>query len=299
MTHNQPSHATGYRAWRATLECKMKIRITFFLLQLIVFVCCTGCTQRRGGCHEAQSIHVDKETTDKAYQTIIHDLDALHDELKTAERVVGASLDPKVYKTLNRAKQAANAKNYEETGALYRQTLELARDHLVDDATLVAFRQLVNLERRLDGNSPCEEAWADLLALAVKQRLRRIVIPDFEIGPPKTLIDALDYFKQASRDYEDPKIPIEQRGVSFVLKLRDDGTGGHLASEGEDPFAAPTAKDNAPVIPKLSARFISLYDAINLVCDVTGYMFNLRGGLVLITPREDGVEPMRQNENAK
>jgi hypothetical protein len=277
----------------------MKIRITFFLLQLIVFACCTGCTQRRVVCHEAQSIHEDKETTDKAYQTIIHDLDALHDELKTAERVVRTSMDPKVYKTLNRAKQAANAKNYEEARALYRQTLELARDHLVDDATLVAFRQaLVNLERRLDGNSSCKEAWADLLALAVKQRLRRIVIPDFEIGPPKTLIDACDYFKQASRDYEDPKIPIEQRGVSFVLKLRDDGTAGHLASEGEDPFAAPT-NSNAPVIPKLSARCISLYDAITLVCDTTGYMFSMRGGFVSITPREDDVEPMRLNENSK
>lgn len=277
----------------------MKIRITFFLLQLIVFVCCTGCTQRRGGCHEAQSIHVDKETTDKAYQTIIHDLDALHDELKTAERVVGTSLDPKVYKTLNRAKQAANAKNYEEARALYRQTLELARDHLVDDATLVAFRQaLVNLERRLDGNSSCEEAWADLLALAVKQRLCRIVIPDFEIGPPKTLIDALDYFKEASRDYDDPKIPIEQRGVSFVLKLRHDRSCGQLISEDEDPFAS-TANSEVPVIPKLNARFITLYDAINLVCDVTGYMFSMRGGFVMITHRDEDVEPMRVNENSK
>jgi len=230
---------------------------------------------------------------------IIQDLDALHDELKTAERVIGTSLAPKVYNTLNRAKQAANAKNYEDARVLYRQTIELARDHLVDDATLVAFRQaLVNLERRLGDDSSCEEAWADLLALAVKKRLRRIVIPDFEIGPPKTLIDAIDFFKQASVDYDDPKIPLEQRGVSFVLKLKDDGTGGHMASEGEDPFAV-RAINEAPVIPKLSARFISLYDVIALVCDTTGYTFSMRGGFVSITPKEDGVEPMRQNENTK
>lgn len=277
----------------------MKIRTTFFLFLLIVFACCTGCTQRRGGCHEAQSIHEDKETADKAYQKIIHDLDALHDELKTTERVVGTSLDPKAYKTLNRAKKAANAKNYEEARVLYRQTLELARDYLIDDATLVAFRQaLVNLERRLDGNSSCDEAWADLLARAVEQQLRRIVIPDFEIGPPKTLIDAIDYFKEASRDYADPKTPIEQRGVSYVLKLRDDGSCGQLISEGEDPFAS-TANSEVPVIPKLNARFITLYDAINLVCDVTGYMFSMRGGFVMITHRDEDVEPMRQNENAK
>ena len=277
----------------------MKIRITFFLLQLIVFACCTGCTQRRVVCHEAQSIHEDKETSDKAYQTIIHDLDALHDELKTAERVIGTSLDQKVYNTLNRAKQAANSKNYEDARALYRQTIELVRDHLVDDATLVAFRKaLVNLERRLDDDSSCEEAWADLLALAVKQQLRRIVIPDFEIGPPKTLIDAIDYLCEASRDDADPKTPIEQRGVSLVLKLKHDGSCGQLISEGEDPFAS-TANSAVPVIPKLSARFITLYDAINLVCDATGYTFNIRGGVVMITPREDGIEPMRQDENSK
>lgn len=282
----------------SALECKMKIRITFFLFQLIVFACCIGCTQKQVVCHEAQSIE-DKDTSNKAYRTIIQDLDALHDELKTAERVIGTSLDSKVYNTLNRAKQAANAKNYEEARALYRQTLELARDHLVDDTTLAAFRQaLVNLERRLDGNSSCKEAWADLLALAVKQRLRRIVIPDFEIGPPKTLIDALDFFKQASVDYDDPKIPIEQRGVSFVLKLRDDGTGRHSASGCKDPFAA-TTNSEAPVIPKLSARFISLYDVIALVCDTTGYTFSMRGGFVMITPREDDVEPMGQNEDSK
>ena len=277
----------------------MNIIITFTLFQLMVFACCIGCTQKRVVYHEAQSIHGDNDTSDKAYRMIIQDLDALHDELKTAERVIGTSLAPKVYNTLNRAKQAANAKNYEDARVLYRQTIELARDHLVDDATLVAFRQaLVNLERRLGDDSSCEEAWADLLALAVKKRLRRIVIPDFEIGPPKTLIDAIDFFKQASVDYDDPKIPLEQRGVSFVLKLKDDGTGGHMASEGEDPFAV-RAINEAPVIPKLSARFISLYDVIALVCDTTGYTFSMRGGFVSITPKEDGVEPMRQNENTK
>lgn len=268
----------------------MKLGVTFFPFQLMVLACCIGCAQKRVVYHEAQSIHEDHDTSDKAYRMIIQDLDALHDELKTSERVTGTSLDPKVYNTLNRAKQAADAKNDEEARVLYRQTLELARDHLVDDATLVAFRQaLVNLERRLDNNSLCEEAWADLLALAVKQQLCRIVIPDFEIGPPKTLLDAVDFFKQASVDYDDPKIPREQRGVSFFLKLKDNGMRDHLASEGEDPFA-DSAINNAPIIPKLSARFITLYDVIAFVCDTTGYTFSLRGGFVSITPKEDGVE---------
>jgi len=272
--------------------------LSFFLLQFIVFACCIGCTQKRVVCHEAQLMHEDEEIADKAYQTIVCDLDALRDELKTAERVTGTPVDPKVYKTLKRAKKAANAKNHDEARTLYRQTLELARDHLVDDETLAAFRQaLVNLERRLDRNNSCSEAWSDLLALVVKQRLRRIIIPEFEIGPPKTLVDAIYYFSEASRNHEDPKIPIEERGVSFVLKLRASGEEGHLA-DNEDPFTAPiSTQNNAPVIPKMSARFISLYDAISLVCDTTGYTFDLRNGFVLIAPGEDDVEPVRPSEN--
>ncbi|HPL26382.1 MAG TPA: hypothetical protein PLV44_12230 [Myxococcota bacterium] len=137
------------------------------------------------------------------------------------------------------------------------------------------------------------------IALVVKQRLRRIIIPEFEIGPPKTLVDAIYYFSEASRNHEDPKIPIEERGVSFVLKLRASGEKGHLA-DNEDPFTAPISpQNNAPVIPKMSARFISLYDAISLVCDTTGYTFDLRNGFVLIAPGEDDVEPVRPDENSR
>lgn len=280
-------------------DVRMRNRSTFFLFLFILCACCTGCAQKRLFCTEARLLHEDEDIAHEAYETIIKDLDALHDELKTAERVLGQPVDQKVYNTLNRAKQAANARDYEESRELYRQTTELARDHLVDDVTLVAFKHaLANLERRLDGTGPCKEAWADLLALAVKQQLRRIVIPDFEIGPPKTLIDAIDYFKEASRDYDDPKLPIEQRGISFVLKLGHDGSGGPLRSGDEDPFAAP-ANSDAPVLPKLSARFITLYDALTLVCDVTGYTLHLRGGLVMITPRVDDVEPMRHNKKSK
>jgi hypothetical protein len=47
------------------------------------------------------------------------------------------------------------------------------------------------------------------------------------------------------------------------------------------------ANEATPVIPALSARFINLYDALKLVCDVTDMRFRIRDGIVRIMPYVD------------
>ena len=265
----------------------MKIGTPFLRSVLIPLVFFTGCAQKRLAPPDAQLLQGEINVADEAYWTIDKDLDALREELKISERVLGKPLDRSVYDNLNRAKQAVKNRDAETSRKLYRQTIELARDHLVDESSINAFRRaLVNIERRLGDNGPCKEAWADLTALEVKQILRRIVIPEFKIEPPATLIDALDYFKQAIRDY-DVSVPVSRRGVSLVLKLPA-SPESHSTGNGEDPFASGSiGHNNAPVVPKISARFITVYDAITLVCDVTGYKFDTRGGYVKISPRDD------------
>jgi len=170
------------------------------------------------------------------------------------------------------------------------EILHRVKEHLVDDSSLSTYRlALEKIGRRLDDDSPCQEAWGELCELRTKGILQRIIIPEVTFRPPDTLIDALDFFKQASCDYDDPKIPVEQRGVSFVLKLRSDSEGSE-AGVGDDPFAIASDSNHnnrVPVIPALSARYISLYDVLKLVCDVTGYKLRLRGGLVMIVPFDD------------
>jgi len=127
----------------------------------------------------------------------------------------------------------------------------------------------------------------------ISQKLREIVIPEVTFRPPATIIDAVDFFKQASRDYDNPEIPVEQRGVNLVLKLAPGGTttSAPAAENAADPFAAPAAASGAasgvPQISALSARFINLYDALKLVCDVTGMKFRIRGNIVMIVPAND------------
>ena len=125
----------------------------------------------------------------------------------------------------------------------------------------------------------------------VQQKLRDIIIPEVTFRPPATIIDAVDFFKQASRDYDKPDIPLEQRGVNLVLKLASSGGAAAAApAAADDPFAgggASMAPSGVPSIPALSARFINLYDALKLVCDVTGMKFKIRGNIVMIVPLDE------------
>ncbi len=110
----------------------------------------------------------------------------------------------------------------------------------------------------------------------VNKKLKSIVLPDVSFRAPATIVDAVEFFKQASRDHDDPKIPEERRGVNFILKLAPSAS------------AAPaSATTGIPVIPAMSARSISLYDALKLVCDVTGMKFRITGNIVMVVPRTD------------
>jgi len=81
--------------------------------------------------------------------------------------------------------------------------------------------------------------------------------------------------------------------VNLVLKLAPGGSATSAPAENAaDPFAAPTAAAGAapggvPQISALSARFINLYDALKLVCDVTGMKYRIRGNIVMIVPFND------------
>ena len=125
----------------------------------------------------------------------------------------------------------------------------------------------------------------------VQEKLDKIIIPEVNFRPPATIIDAVNFFNNASRDYDNPELPMEKRGVNLVLKLAQGGGAAAAPAGGEDnadPFAAASAGSGnaggAPVIPAVTARFITLKEALKLVCDVSGMKFLIRGPVVMIVP---------------
>ncbi|MCL1921140.1 MAG: hypothetical protein FWG50_08715 [Kiritimatiellaeota bacterium] len=121
---------------------------------------------------------------------------------------------------------------------------------------------------------------------SISKKLREIIIPEVSFRPPATIIDAIDFFKQASRDYDSPEIPVDQRGVNLILKLPPAASAAAAAPDDIFTPSAGTAP-GVPVIPAMSARFINLYDALKLVCDVTNMKIRITGNIVMIVPFDD------------
>ena len=121
------------------------------------------------------------------------------------------------------------------------------------------------------------------------QKMRRIVIPELSFRPPDTIITAVDFFKQASLDFDKPDVPLEERGVGFIVNLPLP-PNKVMATTGEDPFAMEAnAIDYSylPVIPAIRAHDINLYDTLKLVCDVIGMQFKIQSGFIMIAPLDD------------
>ena len=84
------------------------------------------------------------------------------------------------------------------------------------------------------------------------ERMKRIEIPVLDFKPPMTLPEVVGYFRKQSIAHGDPTKPKGSRGISFLLK-------GNLAGR---------------AVPKIRATNISLYDALDLVCEATDTIFS-------------------------
>jgi len=99
---------------------------------------------------------------------------------------------------------------------------------------------------------------------SIVKRMKEIRLPEVSFKPPTTLVDAIEFFRVASKDHDSADIPIEKRGFNFVLRLSADGV-------------------DVPVIPPIFAGDIAFDEALKLVCDSVGYMFKVQGGILVVS----------------
>ena len=125
------------------------------------------------------------------------------------------------------------------------------------------------------------------LEQSIITRMKAMRLPAISFKPPATLTDAIEFFRQASKDYDRPDIPLEQRGFNFYFKpsepiqaaaaaeepAADQGFGADASSS-----AAPVAGGAGPIIPIISASDISFYDALKLVCEAVNVPVIASGG---------------------
>ena len=133
------------------------------------------------------------------------------------------------------------------------------------------------------------------------QRMKEMRLPAISFKPPATIIDAVEYFRGASKDFDRPEIPLEQRGFNFVLKTPEAVRmqASAAPSEDADDFSDTGSDDAAdsgpigvPVIPMITASDISFYDALKLVCESVEYKFSVQGPIVMVMHKDMSTEEL-------
>ena len=129
---------------------------------------------------------------------------------------------------------------------------------------------------------------------SIIKRMKEMRLPQIEFKPPATIIQAVEYFRDASKDYDRPELTREQRGFNFVLKTPKPLHASSAAPEEEesDGFGGGDEEESggdqtglAP-IPMISASDISFYDALKLVCESVDYKFKVQGPIVMVMQKD-------------
>ncbi|MBQ0032527.1 MAG: hypothetical protein KBT68_06970 [bacterium] len=126
----------------------------------------------------------------------------------------------------------------------------------------------------------------------IERRMKEMRLPTISFKPPATIIDAVDFFRGASKDYDRPDIPIEKRGFNFVLKTPAGAIKQQAAEEQSDDFSsndsgeAAGSSNGLPPIPTITASDITFYEALKLVCDSVDYKFIVRGPVVMVMQKD-------------
>ena len=132
----------------------------------------------------------------------------------------------------------------------------------------------------------------------IEKRMKEMMLPSISFRPPATIIDAVDYFRQASKDYDRPEIPVDQRGFNFICQLdkvlTSGGAGAEANDDGKNSNAFSSSDDeggeaagDVPVIPNVTASNVSLWEALKLVCQVCkpAYKFKVQGSVIMVMPK--------------
>ena len=131
---------------------------------------------------------------------------------------------------------------------------------LAASATLAAMAESAAAKSKVDPKSA-----------EIVERMKAMRLPAVRFKPPKTIVDAVEFFREASKKCDNPNIPKEKRGFKIILR-----TGGA----------------SVPEIPNFSVTNISFYEALELVCKVIEYEFSIIDGIVIVKPRGQGAAAM-------
>ena len=129
----------------------------------------------------------------------------------------------------------------------------------------------------------------------IEKRMKEMRLPSISFKPPATIMEAVEFFRQASKDYDRPDIPLEKRGFNFVLKTpqplkaaqaTEEAASDDFSSSGDENKDAAGPANGLDPIPTIQASDITFYEALKLVCDSVDYKFIVRGPVVMVMQKD-------------
>ena len=131
---------------------------------------------------------------------------------------------------------------------------------------------------------------------AIIKRMKDMILPMVEFKPPTTIIEAVEFFRQMSKEYDRPDIPDDQRGFNFFFKPPRVATRAEAVEEESSGFGAEddgaSAANPELVIPMIAASNISFYDALKLVCESVNYKFKVQNSMIVVLHQNEAIDEM-------
>jgi general secretion pathway protein D len=123
------------------------------------------------------------------------------------------------------------------------------------------------------------------------QKMELIRIPEVDFRQAN-IRDVVDFLHGQSVEFDPSEDPDERKGVNIILKLDKEAGGGAAPAEPLDPFAPDDAFGGGAVagggdetLVTFSALDITLKEALDIVVDVSGLKYRIRGSVVIILPK--------------
>ncbi len=127
----------------------------------------------------------------------------------------------------------------------------------------------------------------------ILEKMNQIRIPEVDFRQAN-IRDVVDFLHSQSVEFDPSKNPDERKGVNIILKLDQDSAGADEPAAPLDPFAAPSADPfgggggaggaAGEILVTFSALDITLKEALDIVVDVAGLKYRIRGSVVMILP---------------
>ncbi len=142
-------------------------------------------------------------------------------------------------------------------------------------------------------NKPPEPRPSDSVSLKIKKKMEGIKIPQIEFRQAN-IHDVIKFLTDASDEFDETTSKDEERGVNIVLNLHA-GLSGATArpAAAADPFAlaatgapATDAADTDITPITFSATYVSLYEALNIVTEMTGLKYRISGTVVMVVRKD-------------